>query len=139
MSLTEEERRLLVEYRMEKAAATFIEAQDNACLNHWTLAANRLYYAAYYASSALLLNKGFAPKTHEGVNVMIHRELVKSGQLTTEDGQLLSRLQVMRHSGDYDDLFEWKESDVQPYFLQTRAYIDKIKALIAGENHASEH
>ncbi len=130
MSLTEEERRLLVEYRIEKAEATFIEATDNAGLGHWTLAANRLYYAAYYVSSALLLHRGFVAKTHEGVNVMIHREFIKTGVLDPTDGELLSRLQAMRHSGDYDDLFDWNADDVQPFFAQTRKYIDKIKMLV---------
>ena len=130
MSLTEEERKLLVEYRIEKAEATFIEAEDNAHLGHWTLAANRLYYAAYYASSALLLYKGFSVKTHEGTNVMIHREFVKTGILEPKEGELLSRLQAMRHSGDYDDLFDWKEEDVQPLFEPTRAYLNRIKGLV---------
>lgn len=131
MSLTEEERGLLVEYRIEKAEATFIEAEDNARLNHWTLAANRLYYSVYYVSSALLLSKGISVKTHEGVNVMIHREFVKTGIIDSKDGELLSRLQAMRHSGDYDDLFDWKEEDVQPLFAQTRSYMDHVKGLLA--------
>ncbi len=131
MSLTDEERRLLVEYRIEKAESTFIEAEDNARLNHWTLAANRLYYAAYYVSSALLLHKGITVKTHEGVNVMIHKEFVKTGILDPKDGELLSRLQAMRHSGDYDDLFDWKKEDVQPFFAHTRSYMNRIKELVS--------
>ena len=133
MSLTDEERRLLVEYRIEKAEATFVEAEDNAKLGHWTLAANRLYYAAYYASSALLLHKGFSPKTHEGVNVMIHREFIRTGILDPSDGQLFSRLQVMRHSGDYDDFFDWTEADVQPFIQQTRAFMDRIRAFVSQD------
>ena len=45
--LTDEERDALVKYRIEKAYGTLVEAHDCADDNHWTLAANRLYYAAY--------------------------------------------------------------------------------------------
>ena len=53
MSLTDEERNAVVSYRLEKADATLVEALDCGKMGHWTLAAGRLYYAAYYASSAL--------------------------------------------------------------------------------------
>lgn len=58
MPLTDEERRAIVVYRLEKAEGALVEARDCASLGHWTLAANRLYYAAYYASSALLISAG---------------------------------------------------------------------------------
>ena len=59
MTLSKEEKRALVTYRMQKAYNTVTEAEDNAKSGHWTLAANRLYYALYYAASALLLSQGF--------------------------------------------------------------------------------
>lgn len=42
MGMTSEDRQALVRYRMEKSAAVFVEAEDNAKLEHWTLVANRL-------------------------------------------------------------------------------------------------
>lgn len=69
--LTSEEREALVKYRLEKAVETLVEARDCAKMDHWTLAANRLYYSAYYASSALLIQKGIVAKSHEGVIGMI--------------------------------------------------------------------
>ena len=66
MQLTEEERKAIVVYRLEKAESALVEAKDCVSLNHWNLAANRLYYAAYYASSALLISAGHSAKTHEG-------------------------------------------------------------------------
>jgi uncharacterized protein (UPF0332 family) len=50
--LTEDERKALVTYRLEKAGETLVEAKDCGTMNHWTLAANRLYYAAYYGMAA---------------------------------------------------------------------------------------
>ena len=130
MPLNAEERAALAAYRIEKAEKTFIEAKDNATMGHWSLAANRLYYAAYYISSALLISRGLAAKTHEGVNVLINKHFVNKDMLEISESALLSRLQSIRRTGDYDDLLDWSEEDIKPYFPLTRKYIDKVKTLI---------
>ena len=89
MPLTEEERKAIVVYRLEKADDAFIEAKDCASMGHWTLAASRLYYAAYYASSALLVSAGYTAKTHEGTIGMIGQNYIRAGILEKEDGALL--------------------------------------------------
>ena len=130
MALTEDERQALIEYRIQKAKGTLIEARDNANLNHWSLAANRLYYAAFHMCSALLISKGISSKSHAGTIMLIGREFVQKGLLTKEDGSLISRLQNMRLSGDYDDLFDWTEEDVSPLIEQTAHLISKMEALL---------
>ena len=130
MPLTDEERQAIVMYRLEKAKATLVEARDCATMGHWTLAAGRLYYAAYYASSALLISKEHNAKTHEGTISMIGQHYVRTGILTNDDGILLARLQNMRHTGDYDDFLDWTQQDVDPYFSKVEAYIDKIQSII---------
>lgn len=132
MPLTDEERKAIVTYRLDKADDTLIEAKDCASMNHWTLAANRLYYAAHYASSALLVSAGFQAKTHEGAIGLIGQHYVRTGILTTEDGTLLARLQNMRHTGDYDDFLDWTQEDVEPYIAKVEAFVEKVKLLISN-------
>lgn len=55
MSLNQEEREAVVTYRLEKAAKTMEQAKCNLPMHFWELVANRMYYAAYYAVSALLI------------------------------------------------------------------------------------
>ena len=128
--LTDEEREALVKYRIEKAYATLVEAHDCADDNHWTLAANRLYYAAYYASKALLIQNGIVAKSHEGVIGMIGQKFVVPGIISKDDAKLLARLQNMRKPGDYDDFIEWHQDDVEPLFPLVEEYINKIKCLV---------
>lgn len=56
MTLNPDERNAIVSYRLEKALNTIKEVKDVGALGYWNLAANRLYYAAYYASTALLIH-----------------------------------------------------------------------------------
>ena len=45
--------------------------------------------------------------------------------------RLVSRLQNMRHAGDYDDMFDWAEEDVKPLFNRTELLIKKMKSLLS--------
>ena len=128
--LQDEERDALVKYRIEKAYGTVVEAQDCAEGNHWTLTANRLYYAVYYASKALLIQNGIVAKSHEGVIGMIGQNFVVPGIITIDEAKLLARLQNMRKTGDYDDFKEWHQEDVEPLFEKVEDYINKIKSLV---------
>ena len=130
MPLTEEEKKAIVSYRIEKANGALVEARDCATMNPWSLAANRLYYAAYYASSALMVCAGYQSKTHEGTIGLIGQHYVRTGLLSKEDGALLARLQNMRHTGDYDDFMDWSREDVEPCFPKVEAFIEKVKAMI---------
>lgn len=53
--MKEEERKELVEYRFSKAKKTLEEVDLHIENELWNTAVNRLYYACYYAVSALLL------------------------------------------------------------------------------------
>lgn len=131
MTLKSDERHDIVSYRLERARQSFKEAMDIGILGYWNLAANRLYYAAYYASAALLIHNGIEASSHKGIVRMIGLSFVRQGILRPEDSQLLGRLFSMRQTGDYEDLFDWKESDVSPMYLPVEDYIERIESIIS--------
>lgn len=49
MPLNIDDKKSIIEYRIEKSALTMIEAKDNAKLGHWNLVSNRLYYSMFEA------------------------------------------------------------------------------------------
>ena len=55
MSLNDEERKILVGLEIEKSRRTFAEIEILRQAGLWDNIANRLYYAAFHAVSALLL------------------------------------------------------------------------------------
>lgn len=130
MTLSIEEKKSIIEYRIQKAWDSVQEAEDNARLGHWTLAASRLYYATYYMASALLVDKGITARSHSGVIHILGSEFVKKDLLTKDEGRLISRLFGMRQSGDYDDLFDWTEEEVLPFFDKTKAFLKRMEDLI---------
>lgn len=47
-------------------------------IGHYGTSASRLYYAAFYAASALLAQKEFDIKTHAGIRNELNRTFVKT-------------------------------------------------------------
>ncbi len=48
---------------------------------------NRLYYACFYASSVLLLTKGFSTSKHGPLRSLFHREFMKTGLIPQQWGR----------------------------------------------------
>ena len=102
-TLDEQSRLALIQYRIERAEETIEEASLLSKESHFNAAINRLYYACFYAASALMVAYGLTASSHAGVKTMIGMHFVSKGLLPKEQGKAFSRLFEIRHSGDYDD------------------------------------
>lgn len=131
MSLSEEERKILVTLEYEKAQSIFKQIEGLRSLEYWDNIANRLYYALFHAVSALLIHDGHQVNTHKGVVVIFGRYYVKDGIFTQEDGKLYSQLQTMREKGDYNCFYQTSEEEVVPMIEPARSLIERIGAFIA--------
>lgn len=130
MELMPEEKKSIVEYRVERSFQALKEARDNASMGNWTLAVNRLYYAAFYMAIAITISRGDTAKSHNGVFNLISKNYIATGRLDRNDGALYRRLFSMRQTGDYDDLFDWTEDDVMPLLDKTRSLVETMQKLV---------
>jgi len=130
MKLSADERDALVSYRIQKANDTLKEAEGISSLGYWNAVANRLYYACYYATNALLIKNSFQAQTHRGVITLLGMHFIKTGKISENSGKLFSRLFELRQTGDYDDLFDLTEEDVQPLLKPAKDYIEEIINLL---------
>ncbi len=126
MSLNQEEREAVVIYRLEKARKTMEQAKCNLPMHFWELIANRMYYAAYYAVSALLIANGHTAKTHETIVRVFGLYFVKTGLFPVEQGRLYNKLFSLRLTGDYNDHYDLDESDVLPLVSPTEELIADV-------------
>jgi uncharacterized protein (UPF0332 family) len=69
----------LIRYRLERARETFEEALLMQREGHWNACANRLYYACFYAVTALIAKKGLDSSKHGGVKTLFNKHFVKTG------------------------------------------------------------
>ncbi len=123
-------KRDLIKYRLFRAKDTFEDAQILAEKNKWNSAINRLYYAAYYAIMALLLDSDLKPTTHRGTKSNFSEYFIKTDKIPKEFGKIYSQLSTWRQKGDYDDLFDFDKDKVIPYFDPVKRLIEIIEKKI---------
>lgn len=130
MSLNQEERTAVVTYRLEKAERALMQAKANLPLQTWEVIANRLYYSAYYAVSALLIADGHpAVKGHDTIVRMFGLYFVKTGKSCPEHGKLYNKLYTLRLTGDYNDHYNLEEEDILPLVSPAEEFIAKVTAM----------
>ena len=130
MTLNIEERNLIVRNRLQKAHETFKETKGIAEMHYWHSAANRLYYACYYAVSALLIKNGYNARTHNGVFNLLGKHFIVTGIISNEQNKLYRKLFDLRQNGDYDDWIVVGESDIVPLLEPAEKFIAEIESLI---------
>lgn len=129
-TLNEADRSEIVLYRIQKAETAYQEATATINLGFVGTAANRLYYAVYYAVSALLIANGITVRTHLGVKRMFGLHFIKPKLLDKRFGITFNRLLSLRMTGDYEDRRNLDMiSDVCPLVEPTRELIDTVSKM----------
>jgi uncharacterized protein (UPF0332 family) len=125
-----EEIKALIAYRMQRANETLEEARLMQREEHWNACANRLYYAAFYAVSALLVQDGHIASKHSGVKAIFNQHYVKPGVAAKENGQLYNQLFDLRQEGDYLDFVNLTAEDLDPLVERTADFINTLRGLV---------
>jgi hypothetical protein len=120
----------LVKYRLERAKETLEDAQLLIESKRWNSAINRLYYSAFYAVIALLLNENHKTNTHNGVKSIFSEQFIKNNIISQDFGKRYSQLFTWRQKGDYADLFDFTEEKVLPYYDFVKKFILQIEKII---------
>ena len=100
MSLTDEERSIVVGLEIEKAQVAYNEALWLMEKESWSGAAGRLYYALFHAVSALLIYYCHSVSSHKGSHILFGNYYIRTGLLPKEYGTLMVITAV---SNDKDD------------------------------------
>jgi uncharacterized protein len=105
----------LIRYRMARAGEALAEATLLLAHDHVTTTVNRLYYAAFYAVSALLLTEGYSSPKHSGIRALFDQHWIAPGRLPKDLGRLYRRLFDARQQGDYVDLVVFDSAEVRAW------------------------
>ena len=92
-----------------------------------------MYYAAFYASNALLTKHGLNAKTHSGTKSLLNKEFFYTGKLNPEYAELYAMLVSKRHEADYENFAYINQEQIPEWMNQTRGFVDAIKAIVSSE------
>jgi len=127
MSLSEEERRIMVELEIERAEKIMLQFPTLVEQKYWDTLVNRMYYAVFHAVSALMIHNVIQVHTHRGALIAFNKEFVRTGIFSAEEGHLFSKLESMRERGDYNCFIDATEDEVLPLIEPLKALVSKIK------------
>lgn len=131
-TLDEQSRQALIQYRIDRADETMREAEVMLRENFFNAAINRLYYACYYATVALLLKAKVNANTHAGVKTMLGLHFISKGIIPQKFGKMFQILFDSRHSSDYEDFVYCDKEMVDEYLPKAKDYLATVKSLLTS-------
>jgi len=115
---------------MSRADETLEDARILARAGRWNACVNRLYYACFYAVSALLVRDGLSSPKHAGVRSLFNRQYVNPGRIPKDIAKIYNDLFERRQEGDYIDFVGFQESQVLPWIPKAEELIGYVGSLI---------
>ena len=125
-----EARQALITLWLEKAQESLASANLELNAGHTNFAVNRLYYACFYAVTALLLRDGKQFARHSAVKSEFGRTYIKSGRINLNWNKFYQKLFDDRQEGDYIPTASFEAPDVSERIEQAREFIHLIEYLI---------
>ncbi len=120
----------LVKYRLDKAKKTLSDAKSLKNIGSFNSSVNRIYYAYFYAVTALLLCKKFSSSKHSGVKALFEKEFIKTSIIGKEYGKFYSEIMNCRHESDYDDFVEFEDKEVDSWINRAEDFVNKIGIIV---------
>ena len=125
----------LIAYRAERPREALQDARVLADSERWNACMNRLYYACFYAVSALLLRHGLSSSKHSGVRALFNRHLVKDGPVAKELAQVFNDLFERRQQADYVDYVQFDARRVVPWILEVDEFLRQLISMANGSRN----
>ena len=129
--MTSDPRSDVVRYWWSKAEESLASARRELVAGSNLFAVNRLYYAAFYGVSAVLLDRQLSFKKHSGVRAAFHREFIKTGWLDAEWGKFYDRLYEDRQEGEYVALVSFDREYVESQVGRCARFLSELRPLVS--------
>jgi uncharacterized protein (UPF0332 family) len=120
----------LIRYRLQRAREMLEDGELLLREGRLTSATNRIYYAMFYATSALLASKNLSSSRHSGVIALLHDHFVRPGVFPRELARQLSLAFEMRNDSDYEDFVTPEPGELTEMLANARSFVQKTVELV---------
>jgi uncharacterized protein (UPF0332 family) len=129
--LSPSSRQANIDEELPQAGEALRAAEALVALGLYRDAANRLYYAAYHATRALLLTEALEPTTPSGMQTLFGLHFVKPGKVPASMGPTLRRLHAYREASDYTRGFVMPEEECRAELVAAQHCLETVRAWLA--------
>jgi len=123
-------RRAVTARLMEKADQAMASARQVLGSGDVGLATNRVYYACFYALSAVLLQRRLKFVKHSGIRAALHQHLVKPGILPPELGRFYDTAFSERQEADYNAMADFDADIVAQRIQDAHHFLSVMRQLL---------
>ena len=123
----------LIRYRMGRAREALADADAALREERFNEASNRIYYATFYAASALLATRDLSSSRHSGVISLLYEHFVRPGTFPRSLAHHLAAAFDMRAESDYKDFAEPDPVRLREMLEQAGAFIEVVDKLAPSE------
>ncbi|MDP2364184.1 MAG: HEPN domain-containing protein, partial [Ignavibacteria bacterium] len=121
---------VLIKHRMDRAEETLSEARTSFENESFLLAANRVYYSAFYAVSALAIKNNFSTSKHGQLLGWFNQYYIKTGMIEKPLGKFYLDAFELRQESDYEDFFKIDKTSIEEKIKTASEFIDRISAIL---------
>ena len=125
---------VLINYWMEKAWESYQAAKSEYASNRLSPAVRNLYYACFYALTAVLYEQGKSFRKHTAVRAALHRDLIKTGKVDSKWGRFYNRVFDSRQEGDYEPLVSFESEQVEQLLKEAEQFIRILDEMPKASN-----
>ena len=119
-----------ISYRINLAKETLQAARVLAETGHWNSVINRLYYACFYAISALLYKNDINATTHSGLKHQFSQHFILTEKIDKDLGKVFAQIFDLRQKADYGDFYNLDQEKTMPFFEPVERLLNKIENLL---------
>lgn len=130
MTLNENEKKNLIDYRLEQADETIQDVKLLVNNERYRSAINRIYYGMFYALSALAIANNFQTSKHGQLIGWFNKEFIYKGLVESKYGKMINKAYNFRTEGDYDVFIEYDRETTNQLFLNMKEFIRELKEYI---------
>lgn len=114
-------------YELEKAHNALRSAKILYDAEDFNGSANRAYYAAFHAVTALLSDDGIFRSKHSGIVSEFRKQYIKTGLLDTELSNKIGKLKDIREDCDYETFFVVSKSETAEQIENAKDIINAVE------------
>jgi uncharacterized protein (UPF0332 family) len=126
----QQQRAEVIRYWWSLAEESLASARRELEVGVLQFAANRLYYCAFYAASAALLERQMQFTKHSGVRAAFHREFIKTRLLGVKWGKLYDQLFEDRQEADYVALTSFDRAYIESQLRGCAQLLEVLRPLV---------
>ena len=126
MTLSDNERNTLIEYRIKQAFESAEVAEFLYNNHNYATSVNRIYYAAFYSLLALGIQFGFKTSKHPQLHGWFNKNFIATGRIEKEFGRILRDSYQYRLSADYEVFVNFSKEELELLLSETKAFIQRI-------------